>query len=387
MTLHRRTFRDVDGERVEGTWRHIFTRNMDIYFLTDLIVYADGAIDCGTGGLTDLDGLREQLLSGRVATALEDGARASAHHVAGWRFAEPHTGVDADMLLGEVADELDRLNNRPDSTARCRGAVQTYLADPTEDNRRDVRDRYLAIPEHLRIYALGDMDRKDRPLRVLITAVGEPLHGDPSGRVVTADMHALAIEYFREQDQAVTAWEARTPADGPERAQAPTLTIYRTVYPSGWPEMAGIEVLQNDYPAAITLASNYPSVTHAYWALSTSDPDVRDQIAAAPRGYDAAKLAEHAPRRAGWPAARLSVMAALLRAKYTQHPPLAQALLATGDARIIYTDVGSAYWVADRSRGTNWIGRLLEVIRSELAAADAGIPLPTPHHGDPSASP
>jgi len=36
----------VDGQRVEGTWRHVFVRNWDRYFLTDLIVYADGAIDC-----------------------------------------------------------------------------------------------------------------------------------------------------------------------------------------------------------------------------------------------------------------------------------------------------------------------------------------------------
>jgi predicted NAD-dependent protein-ADP-ribosyltransferase YbiA (DUF1768 family) len=326
--MGRRTYRDVDGERVEGTWRHIFTRNMDIYFLTDLMIYADGAIDCGAGGLTDLDGLREQLRCGRVATALEDGAQASAHHLAGWRFAEPRTWVDADMLLGEVADEIDRLNGRPDSTDRCLAAVKTYLADMTEENRLAVRDRYLAIPEHLRTYALGDMDRKDAPLRILITELGEPLHGRPDGPVVTQDKRTGAIEYFRERDLSIARWEARTPADGPEQAQTPTLTIYRTVYPQGWPQPPGIEVLQNDYPAAITVEDrSYPSVTHAYWALSTSDPGFRDQIAAAPRGYDATELAEHAPRRTGWPAARLAVMAALLRAKFTQHPPLAQTLL------------------------------------------------------------
>jgi len=43
-------------------------------------------------------------------------------------------------------------------------------------------------------------------------------------------------------------------------------------------------------------------------------------------------------------------MTALLRAKYAQHPQLAQTLLASGDA-----------------------GKLLHVIRSELAAAAAGI--------------
>jgi predicted NAD-dependent protein-ADP-ribosyltransferase YbiA (DUF1768 family) len=130
-----------------------------------------------------------------------------------------------------------------------------------------------------------------------------------------------------------------------------------------------------------------PTVIHAYWALSTTDPQIRDQIAQAARAYDAQKLAEPAPRRLNWPAARLAVMAALLRAKYTQHSQLAQTLLDTGDARIIYTDLDSAYWVAGRKQSTNWIGRLLEVIRSELAAGQTGIPLPATHDAKPSALP
>src|SRR6185312_4909626 len=100
------------------------------------------------------------------------------------------------------------------------------------------------------------------------------------------------------------------------------------------------------------------------WALSTSDPEWHDRIAAAARSFDAADLAVQAPRRAGWPAARLAVMATLLRAKYTQHPYLARTLLGTGDARIMYIDFDSAYWVAGANGGTNWIGRLMEVIRS-----------------------
>lgn len=379
----RRTYRNVDGERVEGTWRHIFTRNGDTYYLADLIVYADGAIDCGVGGLTDLHGLRRYLHSGRVATTLQDGSRASAHHVASWRFAEPDTWIDVDMLLGEVADDLDFLNGRPDSSERCLLAVEAYLADPTEDNRLAVRDRYLAIPEHLRIYALGDMDARDWPLRVLATPVGAHLDADPDEEVVTAEVLATAVEYFRNRNLAVAARETHTPADGAERAQTATLTIYR-----GRQEHPGTEVLQNGWPAAITInRRDYPSVTHAYWALSTGDPDWHDRIAAAPNGDDAATLADEAPRRVGWPAARLAVMAALLRAKYLQHPQMAQTLLATGDARIIYADLGSSYWVARSQHGTNWIGRLLEVIRSELAAAQAGMPLPATHDTGPSASP
>jgi hypothetical protein len=65
-------------------------------------------------------------------------------------------------------------------------------------------------------------------------------------------------------------------------------------------------------------------------------------------------------------------MASLLRVKFIQHPLLALVLLATRDARIIYTGLESDYWT-DGENGTNWIGRLLELTRSELAATRAGI--------------
>ncbi|GID91877.1 NADAR family protein [Amorphoplanes digitatis] len=138
-----------------------------------------------------------------------------------------------------------------------------------------------------------------------------------------------------------------------------------TVYPAGWPEPPGIDVLQIDYPAPVVHgAREYPTVMHAYWALSTGDPAWHDRIAAAERGIDAPALAERAPRRGDWPAVRLGVMAALLRDKFDLHPAMARRLRETGDARLLYRDHGSRYWSSD---GANWLGRLLELVRSELA--------------------
>jgi predicted NAD-dependent protein-ADP-ribosyltransferase YbiA (DUF1768 family) len=65
-------------------------------------------------------------------------------------------------------------------------------------------------------------------------------------------------------------------------------------------------------------------------------------------------------------------MAALLRAKFAQHPPLAEALLATGDGGIDYAFGESDFWNTDE-RGRGWLGRLLELIRAELAADRNGL--------------
>ncbi|AGL15986.1 NADAR family protein [Actinoplanes sp. N902-109] len=368
MTWQRRTYRDVDGQRVDGVCRSMFVTNAGDYYLDDLVVYADGAVDAGDG-LTDLDGLRRRLASGRVATTLEEGARAYAHRVGSWRFADVLGALTPELVLGEVADQIDRLNERPDSAARCRQAVQAYLSDMSEQNRLAVRESYLAIPEHLRIFTLGDMDRKDFPLRVLITELGEQVYGDPDGPVITRRHRDRAVQYFRETARAIAGWQATEPADGPARPHDPTVTLAQTYYPNGWPDDPGIHVLQNDYASSITVRGrSYPTVSHAYWALSTGDPAWHDRIAAAERVYDAVTLAGRAPRRDGWPGTRLAVMAELLRAKFAQHPRLADVLLATGDARIVCTDAGSDFWSAGPG-GTNWFGRLLEVARSEVAAA------------------
>ena len=74
-------------------------------------------------------------------------------------------------------------------------------------------------------------------------------------------------------------------------------------------------------------------------AAGPTGPDPGALVPASPRKvYDAGKLAEQAPRRADWASARLAVMTILLRAKYTQHPQMAQTLLASGDAHVIAQD-------------------------------------------------
>lgn len=366
----RRTYREVDGERIEGTWRHIFIHNGGTYFLTDLLVYADGLIDCW--GPVTIDGLREKLRTGWVVTRPPQGGRASAHHLASWRFDDPLSWVDADDLVGEVADEIDQLNDRADSSRRCLEAVERYRQDPTEENRRSVRVAYNTIPRHLRMYVLSDQDRKDGPLRILITDIGQRLDGD--GPTVTAAMHREALEYFQRRDRTHDSYAPKLVADGPQGADDPSIVIEQRFYPRGWPDDPGLLVLRNEFPSPIVLSDvEFATVTHAYWSLSTADAGLAESIRVATQPYDAQRLAEAAPRRTSWAVARVAMMHMLLREKFTQHPPMADVLTDTGDARLLYTDVAKQFWAAHGATGRNWIGRLLEVVRSELVAKREGL--------------
>ncbi|WP_218163635.1 NADAR family protein [Actinomadura madurae] len=370
-----RIHRVEDGRRIEGVARPVFIHNFS-YHLTNLLVYADGAIHCWEW--VDLDGLREKLECGWVVTEVPEGGEISAFGLGRWKAAEPMFGLTPEMLLAEVADDIEKLNGRPDSIGRCLAALDRYLETRDEVDRCALRDAYLAIPEHRRHYSLGDMDNKDRPLVYLCTDIGEaPVGGWFEDGVVSEAMREWALQYFADRDRERTEYDSKRPADDPPEPVGGTIHFGGRVFPKGWPEDVGIDALQNDYPAPIEVGDVvYPSVTHAYWALSTVDSGVRERIRLAERPYDARKMAEEAPRVANWAQARTAVMAGLLRAKYDQHPRLAEVLLGTGDSPLGYGGVDSDHWVTHGETGRNWVGRLLELIRSELQARRSGIALP-----------
>ncbi|MFG3491621.1 NADAR family protein [Streptomyces sp. NPDC047972] len=370
MIGRRITHRTADGVRIPGTWRPAFIRNGD-YFLTDLFIYTDGLIDCW--GLVTLDEFAKKLESGWVATTLPDGASVSSHELAAWKVSEPRTWLTPELLLGEVRDTIDQLNGRPDSTDRCLAAVDVFLADPTEENREAARTALLAVPETQRCYALGDMDLKDRPLRVLVAGPGGRTYR-PDEPPVSQEEYDRAVAYFEERERYRAERASHVPADGPETAHAPAIQLSHS-FPDKRLDDPGHLALRNDYPAPVTVGGVvHPTVTHAYWALSVADPEVGVAITAAESTGAARRLASEATRRENWEDVRVAVMTGLLRAKYEQHPEAAEILLATGDATVVYDDVNSGFWGDNGGRGRNWTGRILELVRSELRLRRSGIP-------------
>ncbi|MDX2964609.1 NADAR family protein [Streptomyces acidiscabies] len=364
MAWQRPTYRVVDGERVPGAWCHVWRRELmgERCFVDDLIVYADGVVVCGEA--TELAGLERWLMDGRVALT-EPGAPVRVEPAREWgrrRWGEART---VDSFLLEVADLVEELAGRATAVMRCSDAIRRFCATPDDDSRGLLREAYLAIPAHRRIFCLGDMDRLDRPLRVLFTEVGVRVDGD--GPVVTDEMHRGVLEYLR----AGVAAEGKAVvyADDPVAGVGALVEVSEGVYPGGWPEWSGLFVLRNDYPAPVEYGGVvYPTVLHGYWALSAADPVDRAAIRGARDGRGAREAGGRAVRRADWGAVRLAVMAGLLRAKFEQHPSLAEVLVGTGGAVIRYTGFSdSLYWRdAGSAGGRNWVGRLLELVRAEV---------------------
>ncbi|MEU8363283.1 hypothetical protein AB0C27_45445 [Nonomuraea sp. NPDC048882] len=178
------------------------------------------------------------------------------------------------------------MNGRPDSTDRCITAALRYVDSRTETDRIALRAAYEAIPAHHRIYALGDMDARDIPLRLLSSEAGETWDAyilfefDDGGEaltedgVVTEEGRQGAFRYFAHWRRPHPASVARREADGPAEAQSPTVHLNY-----GRPMHPATHGLRNDFPASTKVADAvYPTVEHAYWALSTDDEVVRERI-------------------------------------------------------------------------------------------------------------
>jgi len=135
--------------------------------------------------------------------------------------------------------------------------------------------------------------------------------------------------------------------------------------------------LSNFYPAQVEFEGlSYPTVEHAYQSAKTLNMDDRKRIAAAPTPA-AAKAAGRAmqPLRPDWDTAKFQVMETCLRYKFTQHPDLRAALLATGDAHLEEGNTwNDTIWGTVNGVGDNRLGKLLMKIRSELRGAPATNP-------------
>ena len=128
----------------------------------------------------------------------------------------------------------------------------------------------------------------------------------------------------------------------------------------------------------------WPTVEHWYQTQKSPDPAYRAAIRAALAPGMAKRLAASpwAPRRvsaqswfrrndalprADWAEVKLDLMRRADLAKFTQNPPLGEALLATGEAELIEDSPLDAFWgIGPDGAGQNWAGRVLMEVRAAL---------------------
>jgi hypothetical protein len=128
--------------------------------------------------------------------------------------------------------------------------------------------------------------------------------------------------------------------------------------------------LSNFYASRIAVeGAEWPTAEHYYQACKTQDAAYAARIRSAATPDEAKRLGNDAacPLRADWSEHRVRAMRAALFAKFSQHPDLRAALLATGDAVLVEDSKRDAYWGAGADgNGLSMLGKLLMELRDCL---------------------
>jgi hypothetical protein len=153
-----------NGEIIRGIGLSAFIHNGN-YYETIIGVFEDGTIDCWE--LVNFEEFKSQVAQGWVVTQVPKGARISCHHLY-YGNSTLEFYIEIDEFVKEVEDTIDLLQGKQTVAETCIQAFARFLTVPTEENKSSLREAYNAIPKHLRIYVLGDMDCKDSAIRMCI---------------------------------------------------------------------------------------------------------------------------------------------------------------------------------------------------------------------------
>lgn len=139
--------------------------------------------------------------------------------------------------------------------------------------------------------------------------------------------------------------------------------------------------LSNFFPCHVTLDGlAFQTVEHAFVAAKTMSTIHRMIIQKLPTPGKAKRYEARIKAREGWEEMKLQVMEDLLRQKFSPGSELAEALVATGEAKLLEgNNRGDTFWGVriGCGMGHNHLGKLLMKIRSDLVTEQEGEPVCT----------
>lgn len=153
-----------NGEIIRGKGLSAFIHNGN-YHETIIGVFEDGTIDCWE--LVNFEEFKTKVAEGWVVTQVPKGARISCHHLY-YGNSTLEFYIEIDEFVKEVEDTINLLQGKQTVSETCVQAFARFLTLPTKENKSSLQEAYNAIPKHLRIYVLSDMDCKDSAIRMCI---------------------------------------------------------------------------------------------------------------------------------------------------------------------------------------------------------------------------
>lgn len=127
--------------------------------------------------------------------------------------------------------------------------------------------------------------------------------------------------------------------------------------------------LSNFHPSPVVVdGKEYPTVEHAFQAMKTDDPIQQEHVRTRPTPGSAKYAGRRVTLRQDWEYVKLSIMHYLVQQKFSTNPDLRDRLLATGNAYLEETNIwNDHFWGVSRGKGENHLGKILMLVRVELA--------------------
>ena len=125
--------------------------------------------------------------------------------------------------------------------------------------------------------------------------------------------------------------------------------------------------LSNFYTAEVLYKGiTYKSSEAAYQAQKTLDESIKHKISLL-NAPSAKRAGSHVDLRPDWNNVKLTIMHDIVYAKFSQNVGLKDKLLATGDELLVEGNTwGDYYWGQVEDKGTNYLGKILMLVRAEL---------------------
>jgi len=147
-----------------------FRVSNDRLFLVNIQLFPDDtAVIFGSGEPITLDfnTFANQLRNPDYFRFPNRGDRVTIEQLVTFTAGEWKWSVKPESLQAEFHDLHNQVLGKPGAVKQCIEAYSNYLSKQTKETLNQLRQKYEAVPEHLRMYC-GDMDTKDIPIRMIL---------------------------------------------------------------------------------------------------------------------------------------------------------------------------------------------------------------------------
>jgi hypothetical protein len=180
--LTTKLYRYQKGKRIKGIGFPAIVNNFNFY-LTTLVVYADGLIDCW--GLMDFNEFKRKLNSGWIRINLPPGSKLHILNLGVVSSTEFQQEKNNEDFIKEIQDCILELNGEESERQKCIRLFKSYLLTNSPQFLKELKTTFNNLPQHKRV--LFDYAEEKDSLFILMKS---------SGKLSVEERKSILRDYF-----------------------------------------------------------------------------------------------------------------------------------------------------------------------------------------------